>query len=127
MKPFMKSFYHCFFLLDECYFITHDSDLGGVLGAMSPLLFGGDSMPIDRAYLNYWADACASCDSKNILVQTGSFLTLLSHRFGFTFPETKKLLTQAGIEEIVLTAAQRADEEYRRHVKSIADTLSGLQ
>lgn len=123
----MRSFYHCFYLLDECYFITHEGDLGGVLGAMSPVLFGGDGMPIDRAYPNYWADACASCGSKNILAQTDSFLTLLEHRFGFHFPETKKLLGQAGIEKLVISAAEKADETYRQHVKKIAGSLSGLQ
>lgn len=127
MKGAMRSFYHCFYLLDACYAHLGENDLGAVLGAMSPVLFGDDGMPVDRAYLNYWTEACAACQSKNILAQVDGFLSLLERRFGFQFPKTKQLLGQEGIETLVIAAAQNADDAYRKYVKGIAGSLSGFQ
>lgn len=32
----MYYFLVCFYILDHCYFIDYEDDLGGILGAMSP-------------------------------------------------------------------------------------------
>lgn len=54
-----ESFLLFFYLLDQCYDICEEDDLGGFLGAISPELWG-DEIPADLAILADW---------KNLTVQ----------------------------------------------------------
>ena len=65
----MDSFFSFFHILDYCYTVCQENDLGGFLGAISPQLWE-DSMPIDMAIYNDWSAGCADgdIDEENILI-----------------------------------------------------------
>lgn len=49
----MQSFLTFFYILDQCYEICPENDLGGFLGAISPELWA-DGRPIDQAVYHDW-------------------------------------------------------------------------
>ena len=89
----MNSFLVLFYILDQCYTLCHEDDLGGFLGAISPELWN-DGKPMDMAIYNDWKaqNEGVLFDKDNALDQIMAFLTRYEKQFGFDFSETKKTL-----------------------------------
>ena len=107
-----KSFLLFFYLLDQCYDICKEDDLGGFLGAISPeLLF--DGIPADLAILADWEEFnhSISIDDENIIQRAYDFLNSYESQFGFNFYKTKNLLLSPKASFILKSAIMQADKE----------------
>lgn len=111
------SFLIFFYILDECWQICHEDDLGGFLGAISPELLT-TRMPIDMVYYDEWADFNKGyiIDSKDSLKRIYDFLEMFEKQFGFHFTETKKVLLSDITDEMIQAAIENARqmEELKR-------------
>lgn len=112
----MEMFLICFFILDHCYFINYENDLGGILGAMSPDLMI-DGKPMDMAFLINWEKICSSYTMCNhtVITQIDSFLEYYETHYGFKFTQTRELLKTKGILSFVNTARKKAHEYCLKH------------
>ncbi len=108
----MDSFFSFFHILDYCYTVCQENDLGGFLGAISPQLWE-DSMPIDMAIYNDWSAGCADgdIDEENILKKIYDFLDLYEKQFGYNFSETKKILLEGVPQNVIQKALEQADRD----------------
>lgn len=108
----MDSFFSFFHILDYCYTVWQENDLGGFLGAISPQLWE-DSMPIDMAIYNDWSAGCADgdIDEENILKKIYDFLDLYEKQFGYNFSETKKILLEGVPQNVIQKALEQADRD----------------
>lgn len=112
----MESFLICFYILDHCYFINYESDLGGILGAMSPDLMA-DGLPIDKAFIYNW-ERLNEKQAKNnaeILNKVDSFLDYYEKQYGFSFAETRKLLKSDRLLDFVDIARIKACETCNKY------------
>ena len=107
----MEMFLICFFVLDYCYFINYENDLGGILGAMSPRLMA-DGRPIDTQFFINWKKLCSSYTKENhaIIMQIDDFLDYYEMHYDFKFPKTRKLLKTNDVLNYVDTARIKAHE-----------------
>lgn len=112
----MESFLVCFYILDHCYFIDYEDDLGGILGAMSPDLML-DGLPIDKAFLDDWRKLDKQQPNSNaeILKKVDSFLDYYEKQYDFSFTETRKLLRSDRLLNFVDTAKIRARETCKKY------------
>lgn len=112
----MESFLICFYILDYCYFINYENDLGGILGAMSPDLMV-DGMPIDYAFLINWKKFYNPNIKNNydIIIQIDAFLEYYEKEYGFCFKETRKLLKSDLLLNFVDVAKNKAHETCKKH------------
>ncbi len=112
----MKSFLTCFYILDYCYFINYENDLGGILGVMSPDLLA-DGKPIDTAVLEYWKKVCPDNPSSDVEIinKVYDFLEFYEDNFGFNFEKTRELIKTSEILSYVETAKTKADKTCKEH------------
>lgn len=85
-----KEYEIIFIILEYCYKICKDDDLGGLLGVMSHNMFS-DNKPVDCAIYNDWISICHLYDageSKNII----NFLEIYEKKYDFNFSKTKNVL-----------------------------------
>ena len=110
-EKYMEMFLICFFVLNYCYYINYENDLGGILGAMSPELMV-DGKPIDTMFLANWRKICSSYTKENkaIILQIDAFLKYYETHYDFKFPKTRKLLKTNDILNYVDTARKKAQE-----------------
>lgn len=112
----MESFLTCFYILEYCYFIDYENDLGGILGAMSPDLMS-DGMPIDSAFFLNWEKVQKSTDKNGygIIEQIDDFLDFYEKQYGFSFDKTRKLLKTKELHIYIDTAKSKAYETCKKH------------
>lgn len=112
----MKCFLTCFYILDHCYFINFEDDLGGILGIMSPDMLV-DGMPIDKAVLEDWNDVCSDYPSSDteFINKVDEFLKFYVDNFGFNFEKTRELIKSPEVLSYVETAKTKADETCKKH------------
>ena len=103
------SFLECFYILEQCYILCSEDDLGGFLGAISPEIWE-DGKPIDIAVYHDWQarNKSIKMEGKDILRQIYQFLELYEKKFGYNFSKTKKTLIQDITEDIIQKAQQNA-------------------
>ena len=72
----MDSFLVFFYILEQCYILCHEDDLGGFLGAISPEIWE-DGKPIDIAVYNDWQNQNAPMETEieSVPKQIMNFLT----------------------------------------------------
>lgn len=78
-------------ILDYCYALTLDNDLGGLLGELSCELFS-DDLPVDLAAYSDWLNLVSSCGNKSIIEKIVLFLEMYEKNYGFNFSKTKSCL-----------------------------------
>lgn len=76
-------------ILENCYKICKEDDLGGLLGCMSMDVFS-DGIPVDSAVYEDWCQIASN--EKNIFENAIIFLTIYEERYGFNFTKTKNNL-----------------------------------
>lgn len=76
-------------ILEHCYNICKEDDLGGLLGCMSTDVFS-DGIPVDCAVYEDWCQIASN--EKNIFENAIIFLTIYEERYGFKFIKTKNNL-----------------------------------
>lgn len=105
------SFLIFFYILDECWQLCHEDDLGGFLGAISPELLT-TRMPIDMVYYYDWAEYNKGyiIDSRDSLKRIYDFLEMFEKQFGFHFTETKKVLLSDITDEMIQKAIENAKQ-----------------
>lgn len=86
----MQSFLIFFYLLDVCYSLIPEDDLGGLLGAISPLLLE-DGRPMDISIYNDWKkmQTRVGLTKSNMTKTAYSFLEEYERKYGFDFSKTK--------------------------------------
>jgi len=112
----MESFLTFFYILDQCYEQVQEDDLGGLLGAASPELWG-DGHPMDRAILNDWKEISNpdTVNKQNIIEKTYGFLEYYEKLYGFNFAKTKKWLTIPN-SQVVENAISNSCAMYEKYV-----------
>lgn len=112
----MQSFLMFFYILDQCYDICQEDDLGGILGAMSPEIWQ-DGQPIDKAILTDWVKNAHphTVNEQNIVKKTLDFLNNYEKQLGFDFSGTKKLLSSLSEQTIIKNAVIRTQEMYQKY------------
>lgn len=112
----MKCFLTCFYILDHCYFINFEDDLGGILGIMSPDLLV-DGKPIDTAVFKYWNDVCPDNPSSDteFIKKVDDFLEFYEKAFGFNFKKTRELIKTPEILSYVKSAEAKAEMTCKKH------------
>lgn len=98
----MQSFLIFFYLLDMCYNLIPEDDLGGMLGAISPMLWE-DGRPMDSSVYNDWKKTLTRVEfnRSNIVKTACSFLEEYERKYGFNFSQTKRTLLSAVDEDIL--------------------------
>lgn len=83
---FQESYYSMFVILDHLWpAIANKDDMGGLLGAMSPLLWK-EREPIDPAIFQEWCEFIKhEIDSDMLLPTIIGFLKWYQHSYGFSF------------------------------------------
>lgn len=111
----MQSFLMFFYILDQCYDICSEYDLGGFLGAISPELWE-DGIPIDKAIVKDWQEFSKpeTIDKYNIIRKTYDFLNFYEEKFGLKFSKTKQLLITSKDQNIVENAITKTRQMYQR-------------
>ena len=105
----MKSFYEMFYILDRCYEICSEDDLGGLLGAISPELWGG--RPMDWAMYEDWEEYChGKGKNLDIIQRIYSFLLMYEEQFGFNFSQTRQVLKSSISSEHIAAAKDYAEK-----------------
>lgn len=112
----MQSFLMFFYILDQCYNLCQEDDLGGLLGAISPELWE-DGKPIDKGVYDDWQDQnnAAYLNSQNIINATLNFLEFYQDKFGFDFSKTILILQNTVNKEIIEKAIDKTDMMYQKH------------
>lgn len=106
------SFWELFLVLDYCYSLCKEDDLGGILGAISPDLWCDDT-PADKAIVSDWEHICAEPrpTPRRLMEYITQFLLSYEQKYGFCLSETKNTLnTLSGrkIAELQKEAAIKA-------------------
>lgn len=109
----MESFLIFFRILDQCYALCHENDLGGFLGAISPELWE-DGRPMDMAIYNDWQTENRNRDEKDILKSIYAFLESYENKFGYDFSETKNILDRSVTEDMIQNAKRYAKNMMKR-------------
>lgn len=109
-----KKFWLLFVILEKCYFSCLDDDLGGLLGALSPDLWG-DGYPADMAILRDWeeGDSNNSEEKDGFVNRIVSFLRSYSNSYGFDFNkaiEWLQKMTLSDYQEYQRVAEQKEKE-----------------
>ena len=86
-------------ILNYCYDLTFDDDLGGLLGELSYNLFS-DNLPVDPASYADWLKIASSCN--NIVENIVVFLEIYEKNYGFNFSKTKSCLKTIDIQTLNL-------------------------
>ena len=103
----MDSFLIFFYILEQCYKMCNEDDLGGFLGSISPELWD-DGKPMDMAVYNDWQTQNPNIEiqGKSDLKQIYDFLESYEKKFGYNFLQTKKTLIK-NITNIMIQDAKR--------------------
>ena len=111
----MRSFLVLFYILDQAYDQCEEDDLGGLLGAMSPELWG-DGQPIDKAIFNNWKKISNPelLNEDNIIKAVCDFLDYYEKKFGFYLYKTKQWITTMSDKRIIKRALDKSEEMYQR-------------
>lgn len=112
----MQSFLMFFYILDQCYEICSEDDLGRLLGIISPELWQ-DGRPIDEAVLVEWQQKSKMMEvnEKNIIDVTIIFLVSYERRYGFDFSCTKHLLSRLNKSKIIAKAKNKTQIMYQKY------------
>lgn len=105
----MDSFLVFFYILEQCYILCHEDDLGGFLGAISPEIWE-DGKPIDIAVYNDWQNQNAPMETEieSVPKQIYEFLDRYETNFGYDFSKTKKILTSSITKDMLQEAKKKA-------------------
>lgn len=105
----MDSFLVFFNILEQCYVLCHENDLGGFLGVISPELWT-DGKPMDMIVYHDWQvqNANIKIAGKNFIEKSYSFLESYEMQFGYDFSKTKKILKQDITNEMIHNAIKYA-------------------
>lgn len=111
----MQSFLMFFYILDQCYELCEEDDLGGFLGTISPELWK-DGKPIDESVIMDWQKVChpKTVNNSNIISKIYDFLSYYEKKFGFDFSKTKQLLFTLNNQSVIETALEKTQEMYLR-------------
>jgi len=112
----MQSFLMFFYILDQCYDLCEEDDLGRLLGIISPELWQ-DGRPIDEAVLEEWKqrNAMIEVNDKNIINLTHSFLCYYEQRYGYNFSNTKLVLSKVNEFQIIKKSKDKMQEMYQKY------------
>lgn len=104
----MDSFLVFFYILEQCYILCHEDDLGGFLGAISPEIWE-DGKPIDIAVYNDWQNQNAPMETEieSVPKQIYEFLDRYETNFGYDFSKTKKILTSSITKDMLQEAKRK--------------------
>lgn len=103
-----------FYLLDFCFKINGNDDLGALLGAISPEICK-DRFPADAAVFETWMERLPErkLDSRQLLPEVIQFLRWYGNEFGFDFTQTLNILESEKITADILNRAiQQAVQEW---------------
>ena len=105
----MDSFLVFFYILEQCYILCHEDDLGGFLGAISPEIWE-DGKPIDIAVYNDWQNQNAPMETEieSVPKQIYEFLDRYETNFGDDFSKTKKILTSSITKDMLQEKSDRS-------------------
>ena len=119
----MFDFLVCFYVLDHCFWMhpdrcgmTHQDDLGILLGEMDPGMMA-DGLPIDPAVPKDWQEVVPSLPETDagILEAIDRFLDYYEAHEGFAFPLSRPMLRLPEILAYVPEAKKQAAETCERH------------
>ena len=100
----MNSFLIFFYLLDQCYDLCREDDLGGFLGSISPEILD-DGLPADIAVFHDWEVE----KNEPILEKSIVFLERYEKKYGYSFKETKEILKSNKSLELLRIAKKKAE------------------
>ena len=105
----MESFLVLFYILDQCYELCQENDLGGFLGVISPELWN-DGKPMDMAIYNDWKtqNEGEKMDKTNIVQRIYKFLELYEEQFGYDFTQTKEIIINNLTNDMIQNAIKYA-------------------
>ena len=108
----MDSFFVFFYILDYCYELCPENDLGGFLGSISPELWECGK-PIDMAVYNDWHKKNKNYEisKENILIKIRDFLGQYEKNFGYDFTATKQLLSKGIAPEVIESLFEKARQK----------------
>lgn len=112
----MESFLVLFYVLDQCYEMCQENDLGGFLGMISPEMLE-DGYPVDTAVYVDWKSFCTnySLNYHNITNVIYDFLKLYEREFGFDFKKTKKILLSEAANPMAENARNYVNKMYGKY------------
>ena len=112
----MQSFLMFFYILDQCYGLYPEDDLGSFLGAVSPELWG-DGKPMDKAVYQDWQDRnqMDCLNDQNIVKAVLDFLSYYQEKFGLDFSRTKLMLQKHADNGLVRKAADKTEMMYQKY------------
>lgn len=112
----MQSFLMLFYILDQCFELCAENDLGGLLGIISPELWQ-DGRPIDGSVMKDWQQISNPKDvnADNIIDKITLFLCYYEEEFGFHFSDTKRILFTLKDSNIIEKAIIKTQEMYLKY------------
>lgn len=112
----MQSFLAFFYLLDQCYDICKEDDLGMFLGMISPEIWE-DGVPPDKAIYDDWKNHIQNItiSENNIIKVSLKFLNDYGKELDFIFIKTNKVMDTIVDEKMIFTALSKAKELYESH------------
>ena len=112
----MQSFLMFFYILDQCYEICPENELGGFLGAISPELWA-DGRPIDQAVYHDWKtqNDVSLVNCQNIIDFTLKFLDFYESNYKYDFSKTKIVLRGVVDKKMIRAAIDKTDILYQRY------------
>lgn len=111
----MQSFLMFFYILDQCYEICPENDLGGFLGTISPELWT-DGRPIDQAVYYDWKtqNDVSLINRQNITDSILKFLVFYEN-YKYNFSKTKIVLRDVVDKKMIQAAIDKTDILYQRY------------
>ena len=112
----MQSFLVFFYLLDVCYSQCQENDLGGILGLISPELWG-DGRPMDIAIYTDWKyiHGLQPLKPSQIIGAAYRFLEIYEKQYGYNFSKIKDLLLNVINDDTVGKAYQYAAQMHQQY------------
>lgn len=110
------SFFTLYYILEYCYFICKEDDLGLFLGAISPELWS-DGLPMDLSVYHNWKTICESSEiSKDNVLQIGiGFIEAYEKKFKECFEQTLDVMRRRVNDEVILNSILKAQHLYQSH------------
>ena len=85
-----NNYIYIYKVLDYCYSVCEENDLGGLLGELSPDIFE-DGLPADMATYDDWIEVASKHDDLKTAIIC--FLENYEKVYGFCFYKTKQCLS----------------------------------
>lgn len=115
MRP-IESFLMAFYIMDACYDVCKEDDLGMFLSMISPELWS-DGLPADKEMYKDWKKMVQHTEvtDENIIEQCLAYLQLYRRSLNLRIPETEQFLKTQVTKRLIEWAQNAAQKKCEKH------------